>query len=29
MKDPELLHVIAKIRHVFGGEDFIWMVNEG
>ena len=29
MKDLELLHVIAKIRHVFGGEDIIWRMGEG
>jgi len=24
MKDPELLNVLAQIRHVFGGEGFVW-----
>ena len=30
MKDLELLNVMAQIRHVFGGETFIWgMGTEG
>ena len=28
MKDLELLNVMAQIRHVFGGESFIWGIGE-
>ena len=28
MKDLELINVISKIRHVFGGENFIWRTGE-
>ena len=29
MKDLELLNVMARIRHVFGGESLIWGMREG
>ena len=29
VKDLKLLNVVAQIRHVFGGERFIWGVGEG
>jgi hypothetical protein len=29
MKDLELLHVMAEIRHVFGGESFLWRTEDG
>ena len=29
MKDLEPLHVVAQIRHVFGGEGFIWKTGDG
>jgi len=28
VEDLELLNVIAQIRHVFGGEGFIWRMGE-
>ena len=29
MKGLELLNFMAQIRHVFGGESFIWRMREG
>lgn len=28
MKDLELLNIMAQIRHVFGGESFLWETRE-